>query len=105
MKIFLNASIFMTILCAVVFSGCATTQQNQQNVNNITLEGTLQKSAEIRGQVQAAKANYAAAKETQEAKGDEPSGADQAKAAVKEKVDAVKTQVKTEADAWKDAVK
>jgi hypothetical protein len=47
MKIFLNASIFMTILCAVVFSGCATTQQNQQNVNNITLEGTLQKSAEI----------------------------------------------------------
>lgn len=105
MKVLLNISIFTTIFCALVFSGCAATDQNTQAASNITLESTLQKSAEIRGQVETAKANYSASKEKTAAEGDDASVTDQAKAAVKEKVDAVKTQVKTEADAWKDTVK
>ena len=105
MKAFLNVSIFTTIFCALVFSGCATTGQSAQGASNITLEGTLQKSAEIRGQVETAKANYSASKAANTTEGDDSSVTDQAKAAVKEKVDAVKTQVQAEADAWKDTVK
>lgn len=102
----ISAISFLTVIsCAFILCGCATTGQNAQTANTLTLEDTLQKSAEIRGKVESAKANYSAAKEADAAKSDDASVTDQAKAAVKEKVDAVKTQVQAEADAWKDAVK
>lgn len=97
---------FLTLLsCVFILSGCAATGQNTDALNNISIDGTLQKSAEIRGKVEAAKANYSAAKEANSSQSNDASVTDQAKAAVKEKVDAAKAQVKTEADAWKDAVK
>ncbi len=105
MRIISAVSFLTAISCVFTLSGCATTGQNADAVNNISLEDTLQKSAEIRGKVESAKANYSAAKAANASKSDDSSVTDQAKAAVKEKVDAAKAQVKAEADAWKDTVK
>lgn len=104
MKKYFNIAAILSLLCLVVLGGCATTG-SQANTSDMTIDGALQKSAEIRGKVQSAKATYDTAKAAKESDGDDSSAIDDAKTAVKAKVDEAKAQVQAEADAWKDAVK
>lgn len=101
------------IALIAAFAGCAGTQDTQSTTTskalnaaqNMSVDDILQKSAELRQQVQDAKAAYNTAQQVDEATNISDTIADGVKTAVKEKVDTVKQQFKDEKNAWKETLK
>ena len=95
------------------FAGCTgaqstenTTTANALNAaQNMSIDDVLQKSAELRQQIQDAKAAYNTAQQVDQATNISGTVTDGVKTAVKEKVDTVKKQLKDEKNAWKEALK
>ena len=104
---FMKKILCLTALCAVAFTGCATTGANTEASTankTLTLEEALQKSAETRQKLLEAKEAYenakAAAIASQENNTDFTT--ELAKQAIQNKIENVKDQIEAEKDAWKE---
>lgn len=97
------------LFCIGAFAACATTGEEQAantqrakiNPEDITLENVVQKSQELRNQVETAKTAYTAAQAANQATG----ATDGIKNQVNKQIESAKQQIKNEADAWKELAK
>lgn len=101
------------LFCIGAFAACATTGEEQTantqkakiNPEDITLENVVQKSQELRNQVETAKTAYTAAQTVNQATNATGNIGDGLKNQVNKQLDTAKKQLKDEADAWKNVAK
>ncbi|MDR0645436.1 MAG: hypothetical protein LBG46_00115 [Elusimicrobiota bacterium] len=95
------------VISSFIFYGCAATgaTQNASASSTMSVDQILQKSAEVRQQVQDAKTAAKTAQAANNASGASTSTKQAVKDAVNEAVGGTVKQVKDEVDAWKSAVK
>jgi hypothetical protein len=106
MKKLIPASVRIIAAAVICFAfyGCGTTGTTP-TASTMTVDQVLQKSAEVRQQVQDAKTAAKTAQAVNSATGSSTSLKQAAKDAANEVVGGTVKQVKDEADAWKNAVK
>ena len=108
-----NIKVILSLACVCAFTACATTQ-NSQTANtqttaskaaaaaqNMSFEDVMQKSQELREQVENAKNAYKTAQQVNNA----TSATDGVKNQVNKQIESAKQQIKNEADAWKELAK
>lgn len=107
-----NTKILLSLVALCALTACATTgteqkttQKPQINAEDLTFENVMQKSQELRNQVETAKTAYSAAQTANQATNASGNISDSVKNQVNKQLETAKQQIKNEADAWKDLAK
>ena len=106
MKILLSlAALCALTACATTGTEQKTTQKPQINAEDLTFENVMQKSQELRNQVETAKTAYTAAQTVNQATNASGNIGDGLKNQVNKQLNSAKQQIKNEAEAWKNVAK